>query len=298
MAIFSRNSVKVDASGLNAHLQDYAKLMGKEMSVVIREQAGLFCRDMIGFTRPFNGSNKGGTGASKKAQLYGQENVRKSVFKVFQPIWFATSSQIGTIGSYEVFQAWDKARGEKGENVGGNRITWKQFQQKYPVGGGSAKYISLSSTGQVRSIMTGYRTDGGRGPLQDAVRKQKEAFIVTKDVDILNAYIKEEGKNVGTLKSAYWFAAQRINAKISAPAWAKNPAGSSNAIAQDKTNVPLTPEVTVGNVIGNKLNNQNWTKHAINVRASKMRIQMANYMNKNKIPLWNATSTWGHFSIK
>ena len=297
MAIRSRVGVQVDTTGLQAHLQDYVKIMGKEMSVVIKEQAGLFCRDMASYTRPFATRDGGGTGLTMPAKKAGQDNVRLSAKKVFAPIDMATNEQIASIGSYEVFKIWEKRNGGAGP-ASGRKIRWTQFQAKYDTGK-STPYFASGNFSAMRRYINGLRDDQGHGGLKKFVKNTKGHFAIVQSEKDIERFIYQKDNNVGILKSAYWFAAERIGAKINVPAWAKRTQGETNAIAEDHTKQSTaTPDVVVGNTIGNKLGNERWTRIAIQQRAYKMRNQMAAYMNKNKIPWWKASNTWQHFDIK
>ena len=145
----------------------------------------------------------------------------------------------------------------------------------------------LATMGRIHRSL---RTDNGKGSLSGVARGAKQPFaIVAKDRDI-ERYIKQHQKDVGTLKSAYYFAGVRIRGKIKAPAWAKQAGGQENTIADDKTAQPMKPEVTVGNLIGGKAGNDKFVKMAISHRAYAMRVKMAAELNKKKIPLWAASA--------
>lgn len=278
--------VKVDASALQAHLIDFSKVMGKSLGQVVKEQAGLFCKDMISYTRPF-ASKQGGDGATSTAKQVGVSNVTKSVFKVFQPLQNATPADIANIGSYDVFKMWEKRVSDA--TAKGRKSRWTQFQAKFRDGSRAPAFLdgSKESMGKLHDSL---RQDGGKGPLFGYAAKAKRPFaFVAKESDIAS-YARQKAKDVGTLKSAYWFAAQRIAENIVVPAWAKQAGGASNAIADNKANQPMKPEVTVGNTIGNKLGNQRFTQAALNHRAFAMRNAMVQELKKKKIPLWLATA--------
>jgi hypothetical protein len=280
------NNVKVDSSILDAHLRDYAKVMGKNLGVVVKQQAGLFCKDMISYTRPF-ATKRGDDGATAKAKEVGISNVTKAVFKVFQPLQNALPSDIANIGSFDVFKMWEKRNG--GSDAKGRKMRWTQFQEKFRDGSRSPAFIN-GDKAAMETLHRSLRQDGGKGPLFGYASKSKRPFaFVAKESDIAS-YARQKAKDVGTLKSAYWFAAQRIAENIVVPAWAKQAGGASNAIADNKANQPMKPEVTVGNTIGNKLGNQRFTQAALNHRAFAMRNAMMQELKKKKIPLWLATA--------
>ena len=278
--------VKVDASALQAHLIDFAKVMGKSLGQVVKEQAGLFCKDMIGYTRPF-ASKQGGDGATSTAKQVGVSNVTKSVFKVFQPLQNATPADIANLGSYDVFKMWEKRTSNS--SAKGRKMRWAQFQGKFRNGDRAPAFIN-GDKAAMGKLHDSLRQDGGKGPLFGYAQKAKRPFaFVAKESDIAS-YARQKAKDVGTLKSAYWFAAQRIAENIVVPAWAKQAAGAPNAIADNKADQPMKPEVTVGNLIGNKLGNARFTQAAISHRAYAMRVKMAAELKKQKTPIWLATA--------
>jgi hypothetical protein len=284
MGVSAGKGVVVDDSAFLAHLNDYSKVMGLSMASVIRKQAGLFCRDMVGFTRPFTTP---GDGMSKASKEKGFQNVKDSVYHIFQPIDKATPGQIAAIGRIDVFKMWEKRSGKS--ETKGRKLRWQQFQKTF--GGGSAPaFIEAGDQTSIGRIHSSVRQDNGRGSLTPTARHAKQPFgIVAKDKDI-QAYIRKKQKDVGILKSAYFFAAQRIKSDVTSPAWVKHPDGVGNAIGDDKTNVPNKPEVTVGNAKGGRGTFNSLIRSALNKRAYSMRVEMAAKMNKEKIPLWQATA--------
>ena len=287
MATTARKNVQVDASALMDHLHDFALVMGKTLGEVVRDQAALFCQDMISYSRPFAGKTPG-SGSTKGAKDTGNENVKDSIRKIFRPIDLATKQQIAGVGKYDVFKMWTKRKGEKVQGKG-KAIRWQAFQEKFG-GGPSMAFIGSGDLATMGRIHRALRTDNGRGSLSAVARGAKQPFaIVQKDQDI-ERYIRQQQKDVGTLKSAYYFAGMGIRGKIKAPAWAKQQGGQENAIAQDKIAQPMKPEAIVGNLIGGKAGNDKFVRLAISHRAYAMRVKMAAELNKQKVPLWAASA--------
>jgi len=287
MAITANKGVVVDDSALMAHLQDFSKLMGKELSVVIRDQAAAFCLDMIKYTRPYKTKGKG---MDKDAKDKGIKNVRDSVFHIFRPLALATSEQVAAIGRFDVFKMWEKRNGGSADGAKSKKVRWAKFQQTFG-GGKSLPFIESGDKAALGSIHTSLRRDGGRGSLKSSAAESDEPFaIVAREKDIEN-YAKMKALDVGLLKSAYYHAALRIRADIKGAAWVKHPAGASNAIGDDKTNVPLQPFVVVGNLKGRRGITDSLVQAALNHRAYAMRNAMARELNKNKVSWWSATVT-------
>jgi len=286
MAISAKTNVEVDDTAFLAHLRDFSIVMGKSLAETIREQAGLFCIDMIRFTNPSVGKGDGMSLGSKKK---GMENVEKSIYKIFQPIQRATKEEVAAIGSFEVFKMWDKRKGGFSEFSGQKKTRWTQFKAKY--GGGTAPvFIEAGNVAALGAIHTAQRQDNGRGALKPSAMHSKQPFaIVAKDQDI-RAYIRLKQKEVGILKSAYAFSAMKIKSKAKAAGWASNPAGAINAIGEDESQTPMLPAITVGNTKGRRGTFDSLIRSAINHRAFAMRSKMAYELNKQKSPLWLATA--------
>ena len=285
MAIGVAKGVTVDDTAFIKHLEAYSKVMGKSLGEVAKQQAGLFCKDMIGYSRPFDG-NSIGSGGGSGAKSHGESNVANSIRKIFRPIDKATKAQIADVNRYDVFKLWNRRKGETGQN----QRAWKTFQPKF-ARGGSYTFIEPGALGAMGALHSRLRTDDGRGSLTAEARNSKQPFaIVAKDSDI-QKYIKQKQKDVGYLKSAYWFASQSIGAKISAPAWVKKSEAARNAISiKDGEGTPA-PSFTVGNLIGRRAGNSAFVRSAINHRAYAMRSVMAAKLNKDKVKLWQACAS-------
>lgn len=286
MTVTANKGVTVDDSALKAHLRDFAKVMGRELSEVIRDQAAAFCIDMINYTRPYESK---GEGMAKPAFDKGVKNVRDSVFHIFRPLSRATSEQVAAIGRFDVFKMWEKRNGGSSDAGKAKKMRWTKFQQSFG-GGKSVTFIAAGDMGALGAIHSKLRRDGGRGSLHDSAAKSADPYaIVSREKDV-EAYAKLKAKDVGILKSAYYFAALRIKAKVKGAAWVKNPEGASNAISDDKTGAVLEPFVTVGNLKGRRGITDSLVQAAINHRAYAMRNAMARRLNKDKISLWQATA--------
>lgn len=281
MAIKVAKGVEVDDAAFLAHLHDFSLVMGRSMGEVIRQQAGLFCKDMVKYTRPFTSPSQGATGASKKVGL---KNVNDSLYTIFRPLKTATKGQVASLGSPAVFKLWNRRNGTEATK----KMRWEPFAARYG-NGKKVEFIGAGDMGKMKSMHTSLRLDNGRGGLKPSARKSKEPFAIIEKESDLKRYIKEKQKQVGFLKSAYYFAALRIGAKETFPGWAQIAGASVNAIADDATGVPMQPSVTVGNLIGNKLNNESNLRMALNHRAYAMRVVMAAELKKQGKTLWDAT---------
>ena len=291
MAITVAKGVTVDDSAFIKHLESYSKVMGKSMGEVAKQQAGLFCKDMINYSRPFDGKSIG-TGSNSGAKAHGESNVEKSIRKIFQPIERATKEQIADINRYDVFKLWDKRNGGTAKK----RIRWKQFQPQFN-DGKKYTFIESGDLGAMSDLHNNLRIDDGRGSLKTYAAKSKSPFaIVAKDSDI-QKYIKQKQKDVGYLKSAYWFASQSIGANITAPSWVKKSEASRNAISIKEGQGTPAPSFTVGNLIGRRAGNSAFVRAAINHRAYAMRTVMAAKLNKDKTKLWEACASGNVVSI-
>lgn len=282
-------NIVVDDTMLQAHLRDYAKVLGKSMETVLVEQAGLFCKDMVDYTPPLDGNPANtGRGNNLKAKQNGQDAIRRSVFKLIRPIEQAKPWMIADLGRMDVFRQWLKAK----SGAKANKARWEKFQTTYGRGNKMA-FIEPGDLGAIGSLHTSQRADGGHGSLKSVhFHKGADAMAIAREKDI-EKYIKEKQKSVGKLKSAYYYAADRIGSKTAFPAWVKHPEGEAKAIHVKELSDPIKPSITVGNLIGRKVL-KGWidraVQNALNHRAYAMRVAMAAKLNKEKTPLWVATA--------
>ena len=286
MAVKVKKNVQVDASNLMAHLHDFSQVLGKNLGETVREQAGLFCMDLIKYSGPYKGAGKGLDSSAKKK---GEDNLKKSVFKIFQPVERATAEQVASIGSFDVFKLWIKSPGHKSVGKKGLEKQWEAFKSKHP----STRATTFISSGDFAAMTTlhnRHRKYQGKGGLMPYAIRAKSGFaIVPKEKDI-ERYYSLKKDNVGIMKSGYWFASQKIRAKeVKAPAWVKHSQGSSLAIGVDQINQPMKPEVTIGNMIGKRVIPNAQFRAALNYRMYAMRVRMAAELNKKKIALWRSS---------
>jgi len=285
MAISVSKHVQLDDSNLVGHLHDFAKVLGKDLGEVVREQAGHFCMDLVKYTRPFTSAGKGLDGGSKKK---GEENVRKAVFTIFRPLALATKQEIANTKSFEVFKMWTKERGQ-GKSSFSSQKQWEMFQARNPPGR-SLTFVG-SDVNAMGKIHVKLRKFSGKGGLVDYAKKAKSPFGLARKERDMEKYAKQKARDVGSLKAGYWYAAQKIRAKeIKAPAWIKHTIGQSYAIGQDLIGQPMKPEALVGNLVGFRAMPRGLLKSAINYRMYAMRVKMAAELNKRKVPLWLATA--------
>ena len=295
MPVRVSKDVEVDAAGFLAHLHDFAKVMGKSMGEVIKQQAALFCRDMVDYTPPFQGSKKGkpGSGGTTDAKRQGQLNVENQIRTIFRPLSWANPAIIAGLGREDVFKKWRKASVEdhKYATTSGKKlIPWKTFQARF--GGnayGSANFIAAGDLGSMKSFHTANRTDSGRGWLKASAKKGNVVAFVEKESDI-KAYVRQKQKSVAKLKAPYMTAGNKASTKVRFPGWVNHPEMSGEAISDDQTGVALKPSYTVGNRIGNKVDSARFLALVRNKRAFAMRSVMAAKMNKEKQTLWEATA--------
>jgi len=275
-----------DASQLMAHLHDYAKVLGKDLGETVREQAGLFCMDLAKITGP---SVSSGAGLASTAKKKGMANVQAAVFKMFQPVAFATKNQITAIGKLEVFKMWEKAHG-KHEDGKSPMKRWESFQRKYPASG-SVVFIENGDYSQMSKLHNRHRKYDGKGGLQDYAKKAKGIFAIVPKERNIEQYMKRKFDDVGIMKSGYWWAAQKIRAKeVRAPAWVKQPEGEAYAIGLPDLNKPMMPTVTIGNTVGRRAMPSGLLKSALSYRMHAMRVKMIQELKKKQIPLWLATA--------
>jgi hypothetical protein len=284
MSFRNTGVVNVDASLFREHLQDYARLMGKELGAVIQNQAALFCKDMCKYSPPFAGGSPG-TGLSKEAQQVQKRIIELQINSIFKPLDKANPSQVAFLGSESVYKEWitfHKGSSVDSEYFARNprHFTWQVFENNFARQSGGSKL--LTSQDQMEKVHNGLRY-GGHGGLKRSIatsggagRMSKISFIVETPKLITN-YIARKVKNIGYQKSGYYFSATNVgDKKVTFPAWVKKANAQIQAIYENGLSDKLRPYVTVGNRIGKVVDPRyQWV---LNQRANKMRNQMAAYV--------------------
>jgi hypothetical protein len=293
MAVKTTYGQKIDSTNLRKHLQDFSRVMGLELGGVVKHQAALWCRDMIDYTPPFTSP---GNGSDKGAYKIGAEKVAGQIKSIFKPILSTTSSasptEIAAIGREDVFKMWTRGikagKADDWTTRNHRKIKWTRLQELGGrISGGTPRYTDRAG---MKAYHDAVRSNGGRG----AVRKSqinKGNFIFVKSDDDINWFIKQKQKNVGIMKSGYYFATEVLKESINFPAWVKHIEGQNEKIVIDNTKKPMLPTVTVGNKIGNITQkvSESRVNFVTRLRAEKMRTQMKNELNRKKISLWDAT---------
>lgn len=288
MGYTALKGVEVDTSLLSKHLQDYSRLLGKELSVVIQNQAALFCKDMCKYSPPFAGKSPG-TGLSTEAKKVQEEIIRVQINSIFKPLDKANPSQVAFLGSESVYKEWitfHKGSSGDGDFFSRNprHFTWQVFENNFARQRGGSKLLTTEQ--QMESVHSGLRYKGYGGLKRSVAttkgkwRESKLCFIV-QDQKLINNYIASKVKNIGYQKSGYFFSAQQIgDKKVSFPAWVKKASAQTQAIGENSLSNSIAPSVTVGNKIGMVVDPR--YKWVLNLRANKMRNQMAAYVRSQK----------------
>jgi hypothetical protein len=294
MAVKTTYGIQIDSTVLRKHLQDFALVMGRELGDVVKNQAALWCRDMIDYTPPFTSP---GNGSDKGSFKIGAEKVAGQIKSIFKPIISRTDSaspsEIAAIGREDVFKMWTNGirTGKADDYLTRNhrKTKWSKFQQNYGSSnlGGTPRFTDRAG---MKAFHDSMRSNNGRGAVKKSSINSGN-FIFVKDDSDIKWYIKQKQKNVGIMKSGYYFASEALKESVGFPAWVKHSEGTNEKIAVNEISKPMLPTVTVGNKIGNITQKVSASRvnFVTRLRAEKMRTQMKNELNRKKISLWDAT---------
>lgn len=294
MAVKTTYGQPIDTTALTKHLQDFSRVMGLELGKEVKHQAALWCRDMIDYTPPFTSP---GNGSDKGSKSIGMDKIAGQIKSIFKPIISKTNSaspsEVAAIGREDVFKMWTNGikAGKADDYLTRNhrKTKWSAFQQKYNSSsiGGTPRFTDRAG---MKPFHDSLRTNNGRGYVKKSAINAGN-FIFVKDESDINWYIKQKQKNVGIMKSGYYFASEALKESVGFPAWVKHSEGQSEKIAVNDIAKPLQPTVIVGNRIGNITQKVSASRvnYVTRLRAEKMRTQMKNELNRKKISLWQAT---------
>jgi hypothetical protein len=281
--------VKVDYTQFAKHLALYAMVMRKSIAEIVKNQAGLFAKDMCDFTPPFSGAEpaitKGGEGGfGNKAKKKGQNAVSRDVRKIFAPLDQAPAAGVAAAGNLGVFSAWIGAKAKLPpphypdyvfKMVAGGRI----------IGQGEFDYFkqieSRQSTPKTRFFMG---TTEGRIKTEHERRRGKKSYKVTETSEKVyvdnwkpvDAYIKRVQQRVGKLKSGWYYAGLKLR-PMPTSAWISRQ-GSSTSIYQPRLGGP-DPVIKLGSTVGrNYSQGYHFMRKAMNHRAFAMRVVMLKHL--------------------
>lgn len=283
--------VKVDYTQFAKHLALYALVMRKSIAEIVKNQAGLFAKDMCDFTPPFSGAepaiSKGGEGGfGSKAKKKGQNAVSRDVRKIFAPLDQAPAAGVAAAGNLGVFSAWVNAKIKLPPPHYPDYV-FKMFDKGRIIGQGEFEYFkqveSKHGTRRTRFFMG---TTEGRIKAEHERRRGKKSYKVyetdkTEKIYVDNwkpvdAYIKRVQQRVGKLKSGWYYAGLKLR-PMPTSAWISRQ-GSSTSIYQPRLTGP-DPIIKLGSTVGrNYSQGYHFMRKAMNHRAFAMRVVMLKHL--------------------
>jgi hypothetical protein len=273
----------------------YCQVMNKSMSLVVKNTARLFCKDMVQYTPPFSHGNDPssakGAGMDSLALESGQKKVSKQIRRIFAPIAQAHASQVAQYGNLGVFSAWMKAKEELPgrhepywvfQRWGSHRglmVTESEFNlfQEWSKNGGNDKkavFWNGTSEEKVKGLH-----ENLRGKPMYKVKAQNQKVYVD-DWKVVERYIKRVQTRVGKLKSG-WYAAGKQLGKMPPVAWIEKQ-GTNDALCIPKL-TGNKPMITVG-THGRERYRRWWPlmQMALNHRGYAMRYQILQHLKDPK----------------
>jgi len=281
-------NVTIDQSMLGKHLLDYSRIMNLEMQQVLKNQAALFCKDMVKYSPPFS-SQSPGDGDKTAAREKAKDHIKSDINSVFKPLERANPTQVASLGSPYVFAQWITFFKNEKDNpyLLNNRrhFKWQIFGNKFASSATGHRIIeSMDDLAKTHEAIRYKRF----GPIKKSVKKHGMQFIV-KGKGLIKSYIAKKVKNIGIQKSAWYFSAKNIgNTKVSFPTWCQHVEGQLNEISEFADS-DVFSSVTVGNKIGKVVDAR--LQFVLQRRAAAMRKQMKSFMNSRKITLADAIRT-------
>jgi hypothetical protein len=284
--------VKVDYTEFAKHLALYALVMRKSIEGVVKQQAGLFAKDMCDFTPPFSGSQpsitKGGEGGfGSKAKKKGQDAVSRDVRKIFAPLHFAPAAGVAAQSNIGVFSAWARAK-MKLPQVSDPGYVFQMIRDRGGIIGqgefdyfkrimgntrsSTAKFILGTNEGRIKSIHERRRGS----PSYKVYETSKTDKYFVDDWKPVESYIKRVQQRVGKLKSGWYYAGLKLR-PMPTSAWISRQ-GASTSIYQPRLGGP-DPVIKLGSTVGrNYSQGYHFMRMAMNHRAFAMRVAMLKHL--------------------
>jgi hypothetical protein len=315
--------VTVDESQLKRHFEVFAKVMGKDVAVVIKDQARLFCQDMLDYTLPVENCTPGtGRGTTSRAKQEGMDRVQQDIEKVFMPLGYASFKSVANADDIGIFSAWLRERRAMPKVIlpdflkEANSDLWdtsqmferfKRFARKIDskgIGALAGRNLGVDNLSQANTTnIQGLHEGARRGPRNYRIKDNFNPYFIADYNSKVPAYIRKVQSRVGKLKAGWYTAGSQLG-KVRAPSWViSNQWGTGIVVDQLSNN--KTPSLTVGNSAHRRHTADTsggvswiWYRYAIYHRAYSMRIKIAEKLiNSGRLrELWALTSPGGPLS--
>jgi hypothetical protein len=312
--------VTVDERQLKKHFEVFAKVMGKSVAVVIKEQARLFCQDMLNYTLPVEGNSPGGgAGITGQAKQEGMDRVEADIQKVFEPLGYASFKSIANADDLGLFTAWLRERRamprvilpdflkNANADLWDSSMMYERFKKFARNIGGHSPTVTHLGTDNLSQAYTGniqgLHEAARRGPRNYKVSDKFKPYFIADYPSKVVPYIKKVQQRVGKLKAGWYTAGSQLG-KIKAPAWVIGNQWGTGILVNQLANT-TSPSITVGNSAHRRHTQDTsggvawiWYRYAIYHRAYSMRLEIAQKLIQSGRlrELWAMTSQGGALS--
>lgn len=244
--------IKVDTSGLESAMKEFSRLCAKDLSDVVKQQAGILVGHVIALTPPGGKNGQAITdngGISLAAKKRGESRIAADIASIF-PTTRLPEGQIDALIA--------------------NRFEWEM-----PSGRKYATYLKANSLADLALV---HRK--ARNPRSGRTRAMGGHFTAITRPALLKAYIAQEIKKVGKLNAGWINAARELRtASRNVPAWITRHGAASGG--SNITGGQYSTIVTI-------FNNQTWfpgdmsarVKIAVDRRERGLRTAMASIVEK------------------
>lgn len=293
-----QTNIRVDASGFQAHLDQYRKVMRMTVDNVLKQQARLVCQDVLSLELPYVGNGGGDRGIRNDALEKGENSLMADLERIFEPLYKASWEDVAQKGDFSVFSAWvSDSKAEKRDlpdfikdsstvSIG----EWEKFQARYgnspsPWGkhSGLLNFSAVNaSEGQIKSIHIAARGGTRVANYKRNIKAHKNVYYVSGLEKKLKSYARRAKLRIGTLKGGF-YAAGAMLGRMKANAWIKDNSAGNGILEMGNLKFDSEKSITVGNVNHGYMTippGYNRWKLIYSVRARKMRDTMARSLTR------------------
>jgi Ni,Fe-hydrogenase I large subunit len=234
--------IKVDETKLRRKMQQYERIVGKEVRQLVHNSARLCCVQLVKFTQPY--------GVDSKSKKQGEKKISKNlsgIFTLVNPKWWR-----------EVL----KMRKNNRESLVNEKtnVAWVRADQ-----------TTVSSLAEAKSWHKSRRGSDGQakqvGPLNRAIIKQS----------IYRKIVRETEKKVGLVKAGWGVAATLCKADVrqplsGIPAWVRRNISRASGSVDDRRDSGLGWKIKLKNQVGYARQTLSRTNENIAVQVSRQRM--------------------------
>jgi hypothetical protein len=249
-----------DTRDLRGRMEQWSRLVGKEMGEGLKQFARVACVDLANTTQPYSGKDSSGKSGNKSGQAKGEISVEVDISKVFySPEPYGGFVNGLSEAAHESFSA-RAARSKRGFDPDAATLAFTNRVNGYAAAGNTAALRKLAKDfnwqGVIDQVDPALHQAARRPPrmkVEKADTRGKMYLVIGGRKTAIATYIKQVQKKVGLTKAGWAKCAELIplnrvsSATRGIPAWVTRNIGRASGHIVDQSANKKNPKVQMTN---------------------------------------------------